>query len=57
MLPKELKAVFQTAYEVDPTVLIADAVDREPFNDQPQSIDLYREQMSVDQLVSALFSP
>ena len=51
-IPDELKAVFRTAFELDPHDLIDMAADRSPFIDQSQSFSLFVAQPTTLYLVS-----
>ena len=42
-LPQATRAIFKTAFEIDPRFLIDFAADRAPFIDQAQSLNLYVE--------------
>ncbi|KAI0746112.1 ribonucleotide reductase [Earliella scabrosa] len=40
-VPEDLKAVYRTAWEIDPEAIIDMAADRAPYIDQSQSLSLY----------------
>ena len=40
-VPVDLKAVFRTAFELDPRAVVDLALDRSPYIDQSQSMSLY----------------
>lgn len=40
-IPEEIKALHKTAREIDQKVLVQQAIDRQPFVDQGQSLNLY----------------
>ncbi len=45
-LPDKLKALYKTVWEIDQSVLIQQAIDRQPFVDQAQSLNLYMSKIS-----------
>ena len=51
-IPEDLKAVFRTAFELDPHDLIDMAADRAPFIDQSQSFSLFVAQPTPPYLVN-----
>jgi len=40
-LPQELKDLYKTVWEIDPSVLVQQAIERQPFVDQGQSLNLW----------------
>ncbi len=40
-IPANLRALYKTAYEIDQAAIIKQAIDRQPFVDQAQSMNLY----------------
>lgn len=46
-IPDELKRLYKTAYELDPSVIIQQAIDRQPFVDQAQSMNLFLTTLDV----------
>jgi ribonucleotide reductase alpha subunit len=40
-IPEELKLLYKTAWEINPSELIQQAIDRQPFVDQAQSLNWY----------------
>ena len=40
-IPADLKLVFRTAFELDPRAVVDLALDRSPYIDQSQSMNLY----------------
>jgi len=45
-LPQRLKDLYKTSWEIDQTILVQQAIDRQPFIDQGQSLNLYLEDIS-----------
>ena len=45
-LPPQLKELYKTSWEIDQSVLIQQAIDRQPFIDQGQSLNLYLEDIT-----------
>jgi len=46
-VPEEIKNLYKTAYEIDQNVLVQQAIDRQPFVDQAQSLNLYVHNLSL----------
>ncbi len=46
-IPDKLKELYLTAWEIDPAVLIKQSIDRQPFVDQGQSLNLYIKNLNV----------
>jgi ribonucleoside-diphosphate reductase alpha chain len=40
-IPDDLKRLYKTAWEIDQSVLVQQSIDRQPFVDQAQSLNLY----------------
>ena len=55
-VPDDLKAIFRTAFELDPHDLIDMVAERAPFIDQSQSFSLFVAQPTADILVSPTVS-
>lgn len=53
-IPDDLKLVFRTAFELDPRVVVDLALDRSPYIDQSQSMNLYVATPTTQILVCAL---
>ena len=53
-VPTDLKAVFRTAFELDPRVVVDLALDRSPYIDQSQSMNLYVASPTTSVLVRLL---
>ena len=51
-VPDDLKAVYRTAWDIDPVDLIDMAADRAPFVDQSQSLTLSIRRPTPDLMVS-----
>ena len=47
IIPKELRDLYKTAWELDQSVLIQQAIDRQPFVDQAQSMNLWLSDVSM----------
>ena len=61
-IPADLKLVFRTAFELDPRAVVDLALDRSPYIDQSQSMNLYVATPTTSVLVrssfpAALFPP
>lgn len=54
-IPDDIKAVYRTAFEIDPRALIDMAVSRSPFVDQSQSLSLFVAQPTPPLLVCRRF--
>ena len=54
-LPDEVKKVFKTSWEISQKDAINMAIARAPYIDQSQSLNLYLESPTVDQLTSMHF--
>jgi ribonucleoside-diphosphate reductase alpha chain len=54
-IPNELKVLYKTAWEIDQSVLIQQSIDRQPFIDQSQSLNLYVEDLSLDKFNKMMF--
>ena len=54
-MPKELKQLYKTAWEIDQAVLIDYAADRQPFVDQAQSLNLYVEDLDIGTFNKLMF--
>ena len=48
-IPEEIKNLYKTAYEIDQKILVQQAIDRQPFVDQAQSLNLYSTTMTLTQ--------
>jgi ribonucleoside-diphosphate reductase alpha chain len=46
-IPAEIKALYKTAYEIDPFVVLQQAIDRQPFVDQAQSLNWHIQDLSI----------
>ena len=55
-IPDDIKAVYRTAFEIDPRALIDMAVSRSPYVDQSQSFSLFVAQPTPPLLVRRRFS-
>ena len=55
-IPDDLKLVFRTAFELDPRVVVDLALDRSPYIDQSQSMNLYVATPTTPVLVCPLIS-
>jgi ribonucleoside-diphosphate reductase alpha chain len=47
-IPEDLKNLYKTAYELDPTEVVRQAIDRQPFVDQAQSLNWFIEDLDID---------
>ncbi|KAJ3549394.1 hypothetical protein NMY22_g897 [Coprinellus aureogranulatus] len=54
-IPALVRAIFKTAWEIDPSVLIKMAVARAPFTCQSQSMSLFFKQPTLTEVSKALF--
>lgn len=54
-LPVELKAKYKTAFEIDQSVLIQQAIDRQPFIDQGQSLNWFLNNATLKQFTKLSF--
>ena len=54
-VPKEVKEVFKTAYELRVTDILKQAVDRSPFVDHQQSMNIYMDKPNFQVLASSHF--
>lgn len=54
-IPDYLKALYKTAWEIDQSVLIQQSIDRQPFVDQGQSLNLYIEKLTLKEFTKLMF--
>ena len=54
-IPDEIKKLYKTVWEIDQSVLVQYAIDRQPFVDQSQSLNLYLENVSLDKFNKLIF--
>lgn len=54
-IPKDLKDLYKTAWEIPQSVLIQQSIDRQPFIDQGQSLNLYVENLNLKTFTSLMF--
>ncbi len=54
-LPKEMKDLYSTAFEIPPEELIQQSIDRQPFIDQGQSLNLYKEVLTERDFTKYMF--
>ena len=54
-LPAELKAKYKTAFEIDQSVLIQQAIDRQPYVDQGQSLNWFLNNATLKQFTKLAF--
>jgi ribonucleoside-diphosphate reductase alpha chain len=54
-IPKEIKEIYKTAYELKVTDLLKQAIDRSPYVDHMQSMNLFMEKVSFKVLNSSHF--
>lgn len=55
-IPAELKKLYPTVWEIDQAVLIQQAIDRQPFVDQAQSLNLYIQDLSITKWNKLMFT-
>lgn len=53
-IPADVRAIFKTAWEIDPAVLIQMAAARAPFICQSQSMSLFFKSLSLSDIVSRI---
>lgn len=54
-IPDSLKQLYPTVWEIDQEVLVQQAIDRQPFVDQGQSLNLYVEKLTMKKWNALLF--
>lgn len=54
-IPKEIKELYKTAWEIDQSELIQQAIDRQPFVDQAQSLNWYLERVTKKKFTDLAF--
>jgi len=54
-IPDEIKALYKTAWEINQEELIQQAIDRQPFVDQAQSLNWYMPQVKLDEFTKLTF--
>jgi len=54
-IPDDIKKLYKTAYEIDQSVLVQQAIDRQPFVDQAQSLNLYVHLLTKSQWNKLMF--
>jgi len=54
-LPDDIKAKYKTAYEIDQSILIQQAIDRQPFIDQGQSLNWFLHNATLTQFTKLSF--
>lgn len=54
-IPDEIKKLYKTAWEIPQQVLIDRAIERQPFVDQSQSLNLYIENLTKKEFTSLMF--
>lgn len=54
-LPDDFKELYKTAWEIDPTILIDQAADRQPFVDQAQSLNIWSEKLNEKKFTEWMF--
>ena len=54
-IPIELKNLYKTAWEIDQSVIIQQSIDRQPFVDQGQSLNLYVENLDLKTFTKLMF--
>jgi ribonucleotide reductase alpha subunit len=54
-IPDELKRLYKTAWEIDQRVLVQQAIDRQPFVDQAQSMNLYVRDFNLEKWNDLMF--
>ena len=47
-IPDDIKKLYPTVWEIDQTVLVQQAIDRQPFIDQGQSLNLYVNDLNME---------
>jgi len=55
-LPQEMKDLYKTSWEIKPDVLVKLAIERQPFIDQAQSLNLYMENFSAADFTRVQFA-
>lgn len=54
-IPIEIKNLYKTSWEIKQSVLIQQAIDRQPFIDQGQSLNLYVENLTLNEYTKLMF--
>ena len=54
-IPQEIKDLYKTAWEIPQKVLVQQAIDRQPFVDQAQSLNLYVEKLGLKEFSELMF--
>ena len=54
-IPTELKELYKTAWEIDQSVIIQQSIDRQPYVDQGQSLNLYVENLDLKLFTKLMF--
>ena len=54
-IPDEIKSLYKTAWEIDQITLLDRAADRQPFIDQSQSLNLYVENLNINNFNKMMF--
>jgi ribonucleotide reductase alpha subunit len=55
VIPDEIKRLYKTAYEIDQKVLVQQAIERQPFVDQGQSLNLYLAPLTLTAFTKLMF--
>lgn len=55
IIPDEIKALYKTAYEIDQKVLVQQSIERQPFIDQGQSLNLYLAPITMTEFNKLMF--
>lgn len=54
-IPEHIKDLYKTVWEIDQSVLIQQAIDRQPFVDQAQSLNLYVRDLNLTKWTKLIF--
>lgn len=54
-IPQNIKYLYKTAYEIDQKVLVQQSIDRQPFVDQGQSLNLYLAPLTLTSFTNLMF--